>query len=69
LSKLGIIQINKGDIFINDAFGTCHRPHSSIVGINLDKRVAGYLLKKEINYFSKVLVNPKKPFLCNNSNL
>ena len=57
LSKLG-------DIYINDAFGTVHRAHSSIVGINLPIRASGLLLDKELNYFSKALENPQRPFLA-----
>jgi len=53
-----------GDIFVNDAFGTAHRPHSSVVGIKLDLRVAGFLMKKELEFFGKVLDHPTKPFLA-----
>ena len=52
-----------GDIFINDAFGTAHRAHSSMVGINLPRRAAGLLMGKEIQYFAKVLENPSRPLL------
>jgi phosphoglycerate kinase len=52
-----------GDLYINDAFGTAHRDHSSISGINLPIRAAGYLMKKELDYFAKALEHPKKPFL------
>jgi phosphoglycerate kinase len=41
LSKLG-------EIFVNDAFGTAHRAHSSMVGVNVDTRAAGFLMKKEL---------------------
>ena len=51
------------DIYINDAFGTIHRSHSSIIGINLPQRAAGLLLTKELEYFDKLFDNPKKPFL------
>ncbi|CEM12713.1 unnamed protein product [Vitrella brassicaformis CCMP3155] len=53
-----------GDIFINDAFGTAHRAHSSMVGVNLDIKAAGKLMKKELDYFSKALENPPRPFLA-----
>jgi len=53
-----------GDIYVNDAFGAAHRAHSSIVGINLPQRAAGYLLQKELVSFAKVLENPDKPFLA-----
>lgn len=52
-----------GDLFINDAFGTAHRPHSSMIGIDLAIRASGLLMKKEIEYFSKALEFPVKPFL------
>lgn len=53
-----------GDIYCNDAFGTAHRAHSSMVGVKKDVRASGYLLKKELAYFAKALVNPEAPFLC-----
>nr|CAG8612187.1 5250_t:CDS:10 [Entrophospora candida] len=57
LSKLG-------DIYVNDAFGTAHRAHSSMVGVNLPIRAAGFLLKKELDFFGKALENPERPFLA-----
>ena len=57
LSKLG-------DIFVNDAFGTAHRAHSSMVGVQLEKRAAGLLLNKELDYFAKALESPQRPFLA-----
>ncbi|KAL0280549.1 UNVERIFIED_CONTAM: hypothetical protein PYX00_001810 [Menopon gallinae] len=53
-----------GDIYVNDAFGTAHRAHSSMMGEGFDQRAAGFLLKKELQYFSKVLECPEKPFLA-----
>jgi len=52
-----------GDIYVNDAFGTAHRAHSSMSGINLQLRVAGFLMEKELQYFEKVLEKPDRPFL------
>ena len=52
-----------GDIFVNDAFGTAHRAHSSMVGINLETKAAGLLMKKELQYFSKVVENPVRPLI------
>jgi phosphoglycerate kinase len=52
-----------GDVFINDAFGTAHRAHSSMVGVKHNKRAAGLLMGKEIEYFAKVLENPARPLL------
>jgi phosphoglycerate kinase len=53
-----------GDVYINDAFGTAHRAHSSMVGIDLPIRAAGLLLSKELEYFSKVVESPKRPVLA-----
>ena len=53
-----------GDVYINDAFGTAHRAHSSMVGVKLPQRAAGFLMKKELEYFAKALENPEKPFLA-----
>lgn len=53
-----------GDVYINDAFGTAHRAHSSMVGVTLPIRAAGFLMKKELNYFGKALGDPKRPFLA-----
>jgi len=52
-----------GDVFVNDAFGTAHRAHSSMVGVK-PPRASGFLMKKELDYFAKVLESPKKPFLA-----
>lgn len=57
LSKLG-------DVYVNDAFGTAHRAHSSMVGVNLPQRAAGFLMKKELDYFAKALESPERPFLA-----
>ncbi len=51
------------DIFVNDAFGTSHRAHASIVGItNYLPAVAGLLLEKEVETLSHILQNPAHPF-------
>jgi phosphoglycerate kinase len=52
-----------GDLYVNDAFGTSHRAHSSIVGINLPIRVAGLLMQKELDFFGRALENPEKPIV------
>lgn len=53
------------DVFVNDAFGTSHRKHSSTYGVAefAKEKVAGLLLKKEIDSFAKALANPIKPVL------
>ena len=50
-----------GELYVNDAFGTAHRAHSSMVGVNVDTRAAGFLMKKELQYFSKILESPERP--------
>lgn len=59
---LGKYWASLGDIFINDAFGTCHRAHASNVGIasNLPNGV-GFLVEKELNNF-KIIDKPKRPY-------
>jgi phosphoglycerate kinase len=57
LSKLG-------DVFVNDAFGTAHRAHSSMVGVALPLKAAGFLMEAELKAFAKVLDNPDRPMLA-----
>jgi len=56
------------DVYINDAFGACHRKHASIHAItqyfDCEHRAAGFLLAKEVNFFSKVLDDPMRPFVA-----
>jgi phosphoglycerate kinase len=53
-----------GDIYVNDAFGAAHRAHASVVGIaKYIPAVAGFLLEKEVTTLSKLLEEPKRPFL------
>lgn len=49
---------------LDDAFGTAHRAHSSMVGVELPQKAAGFLMKKELDYFAQALENPKRPFLA-----
>jgi phosphoglycerate kinase len=53
-----------GDVYINDAFGTAHRAHSSMVGVDLPQKASGFLMKKELDYFAQALESPKRPFLA-----
>ncbi|NQT95869.1 MAG: phosphoglycerate kinase [Candidatus Omnitrophica bacterium] len=53
-----------GDIFVNDAFGTCHRAHASTEGVtHYLESASGFLVEKEIGYFQKVLTGAEKPFV------
>ena len=52
-----------GDIYINDAFGTCHRAHASNVGIaSILPNGVGFLVEKEVNIVKKAITNPNRPF-------
>jgi phosphoglycerate kinase len=53
-----------GDVYVNDAFGTAHRAHSSMVGVLHDKRASGFLMQVELDYFNKALSSPDRPFLA-----
>jgi phosphoglycerate kinase len=54
------------DVFIQEAFGNCHRSHASMVSINgaVPQAAAGFLLKKEIDYFEKAVNNPLRPVVA-----
>lgn len=52
------------DIFINDAFGTCHREHASTVGVTkFLPSACGFLIQKEVSVMGGALANPKRPFV------
>lgn len=53
-----------GDVFVNDAFGTAHRAHSSMVGVALPQKAAGFLMEAELKAFNKVLEAPDRPLLA-----
>jgi phosphoglycerate kinase len=57
LSKLG-------DVYVNDAFGTAHRGHSSINGVALKEKAAGFLMEAELKAFHNVIENPQRPLLA-----
>lgn len=60
-----LVETTSADIYVNDAFGCAHRAHSSTAGVVefIDgPKVAGLLLKKEVDYLSGVVNNPKRPF-------
>ncbi len=53
-----------GDVYVNDAFGTAHRGHSSIVGVALKDKAAGFLMEAELKAFAQVLETPQRPLLA-----
>ena len=53
------------DIYVNDAFGTAHRAHSSTAGIaEYLPAVSGFLMEKELNFLGTALENPERPFVA-----
>ena len=53
------------DIFVNDAFGTAHRAHSSTAGVaDYLPAVCGYLVQKEVSIMGKALADPERPFVA-----
>jgi phosphoglycerate kinase len=55
-----------GDLYVNDAFGSAHRAHSSTEAVAhlLKPAVAGFLMEKELQYLGKLLQNPRHPFVA-----
>jgi phosphoglycerate kinase len=55
-----------GEVYVSDAFGTCHRKHASVYTVPkiLKPAVMGFLLEKEISYFEKAMVNPQRPVVA-----
>jgi phosphoglycerate kinase len=53
-----------GDVYVNDAFGTAHRDHSSVAGITLPERASGYLMKKELDFLGAAMEHPQHPFVA-----
>ncbi len=63
--KLAEQMAKLGDVFVNDAFGSAHRAHSSTEGVaHFLPAVAGLLMEKEIEYLGSALESPKKPFVA-----
>lgn len=54
------------DLYVNDAFGTCHRADASVHALPMlfERPTAGLLVEKEIHYFDEVLRNPDHPYLA-----
>lgn len=54
-----------GDVYVNDAFGSAHRAHSSTEGVaRYLPAVAGLLMEKEIEFLSNTIETPKRPFIA-----
>ncbi|MEI3529559.1 MAG: phosphoglycerate kinase [Bacilli bacterium] len=63
-SELGEYWANLADLYVNDAFGTCHRSHASNVGIasHLPSAI-GFLVEKELKVLNDALEKPQRPFI------
>jgi phosphoglycerate kinase len=57
-----------GDVYCNDAFGTCHRTEGSMVAVpnamTGKPKVAGFLVQKEIQYLTDAIAHPRRPFVA-----
>jgi len=54
-----------GDVYVNDAFGTAHRPHASTETVaHYLPAAAGFLMEKELTYLAKATENPVKPYVA-----
>ena len=63
--KLAEQLASLADLYVNDAFGSAHRAHSSTEGVtHFIPGVAGFLMEKEIKYLDQAISNPKRPFVA-----
>ncbi len=66
--KLAEKLASMAEFYVNDAFGVSHRSHASVAGIthffDNKHKAAGFLLEREINFFSKLMKNPVRPFVA-----
>jgi phosphoglycerate kinase len=54
-----------GDIYVNDAFGSAHRAHSSTEGVaHFLPAVSGFLMEKELEYLGRAIANPEHPYIA-----
>jgi len=60
----GLAALSDG-VYVNDAFGTCHRRHASITGVtrHVEHRLAGLLIEKELRYLGGAVSEPRRPFV------
>ncbi|WAN63596.1 Phosphoglycerate kinase [Candidatus Phytoplasma rubi] len=65
-AQLGKYWASLGDVFVNDAFGTCHRSHASNVGIStyISEKCFGFLVEKEINFLHKIVNTSQRPLVA-----
>ena len=57
--------VEPNGLFVNDAFGSAHRAHASVVGVaQYLPAVAGFLMEKELTFLGRLLTNPERPFIA-----
>jgi len=65
-AEFGQLLASYADVYVNDAFGTCHREHASMVAAPMamgsKPKAAGFLVEREIQYLSETLAGPAHPF-------
>merc|ERR1712087_782644 len=64
VTRFRAILTGIADLFVCDAFRTCHRAHSSMVGCAAPIKTAGLLVQKELTYFDQALSKPQRPYLA-----
>ena len=63
--ELSRAMASLADVFVNDAFGSAHRAHSSTAGVaDYLPAVCGYLVQKEVSIMGKALADPERPFVA-----
>lgn len=65
--KFAAALADLADVYVNDAFGTCHRAHASMATMVPhfgENKACGYLLKKEIDFLGGIVYDPKHPFVA-----
>lgn len=63
--ELSKVFASLAEVFVNDAFGTAHRAHSSTTGVaSYLPAVSGFLIEKELNFLGTALENPERPFMA-----
>jgi phosphoglycerate kinase len=67
-AEFAAVLAGMADIYCNDAFGTCHRKHASMVAVpqamGSKPKVVGFLVAREIQYLSDAIANPGRPFVA-----
>ncbi|WP_432798102.1 phosphoglycerate kinase [Poriferisphaera sp. WC338] len=69
-AEFGKAIADMADVYVNDAFGTCHREHASMVAVPQAMKdagketVCGFLVEKEIKFLADTIANPGRPFVA-----